>query len=124
MPSVYKSWVQLMLKISFYDKFKNAFLPNKPERYKGFSFLWRTSVSAILCMGLSTIITYPLDIIHTRISMDLSKAGEHRLYTTTFDCFNRTLLDEGRSGLYKGIEIAIFAGLIRASLTLPIYDYL
>jgi hypothetical protein len=44
------------------------------------------------------------------------------LFSTTFDCFNRTNLDEGKGGLYKGVEVAILSSLVKATLTLPVYD--
>ena len=59
-------------------------------------------------MALTTFVTYPFDLFHTRMVADLQKKGKTRLFSTTFDCFNRTHLDEGRKGLYKGVEMAIF----------------
>ena len=42
---------------------------------------------------------------------------------TTFDCFNRTHVDEGfLSGLYKGWELSVFSSGLRIALTLPILD--
>lgn len=85
-----------------YDKIKNSFMPYDTKKYKGFDYFWRSSLAAAFCMGLTTLVTYPFDLFHTRLAIDLSKKGEKRLFKTTFDCFNRTNLDEGRSGLYKG----------------------
>jgi hypothetical protein len=73
-------------------------------------------------MGITTLFTYPFDLINTRISADLTQKGRTSLFKTTFDCFNRTNLDEGRYGLYKGVEVAILSSLIKATLTLPVYD--
>ena len=42
---------------------------------------------------------------------------------TTFDCFNRTNIDEGfKTGLYKGWQIAIAGSIMRSMLTLPVID--
>ena len=75
-------------------------------------------------MGLTTFLTYPFDLFHTRITADLTKKGKPRLFKTTFDVFNRTHIDEGRRGLFKGVEAAIFSSLLRGAIVLPLYDFL
>ena len=105
-----------------YDKVKNRFMPYEQHKYKGFNFYWRAALSGAICMGFTTFLAYPFDLIHTRISTDLTKKGQARLFTTTFDCFNRTHLDEGFKSLFKGIEATIVSSIIRGALTLPVYD--
>ena len=74
-------------------------------------------------MGITAMLTYPFDLINTRLSSDMTKSGQPRLFKTTFDCFNRTNIDEGfRKGVYKGIEICMVSSFIRSLLTLPVYD--
>lgn len=97
-------------------------MPYGEHKYRGLGYYWRTAVSGILCMGLSSVLTYPLDLIHTRNTTDLTKKGQPRLYKTTFDCFNRTHIDETMKGLYKGLGVTMFAGALRGGLTLPLYD--
>jgi hypothetical protein len=106
----------------WYDRCKNYFMPNAARKYSGFDYFWRAAASSVLCMGVTTLFTYPLDLIHTRTSVDMTGRNKTRQYTTTFDCFNRTNLDETRTGLYKGVEVAVLSSLIKASLTLPVYD--
>lgn len=110
------------LKIFMYDKIKQMFMPFETNKYKGFDYFWRCAISASMCMGITTLLTYPFDLVHTRMTTDISKKGQTRLYSTTFECFNRTNLDEGRKGLYKGVEFAVFQGFLRGVLTLPVYD--
>ena len=102
MVNIYRTWSQVFLKIFLYDKIKNYFMPYSEQRYKGFDYFWRAGSAATLCTLFTTLISYPLDLIHTRVTTDLTKKNQPRLFKTTFDCFNRTHLDEGRSGLYKG----------------------
>jgi len=97
-------------------------MPFDTRKYTGMDFLWRAMMSSTICMGISTLLTYPLDLIHTRMSVDMSRTGTPRMFTTTFDCFNRTNLDEGKRGLYKGVEICVLTAVVRACLTLPLYD--
>jgi Mitochondrial carrier protein len=103
-------------RIVFFDKIKNWMMPHDSQQYSGFDFFWRVAFSSILCTGLTLGLSYPFDLIHTRTSADMTKKNTTRLYTTTFDCFNRTNLEEGRWGLYKGAEIALASSLLRSIL--------
>ena len=122
MPQVYKVFTQNMIRLALYDKIKNSFMPFEPRKYSGLDYFTRASCAAIMCLSLTTAITYPLDTIHTRTSVDMTKKGQTRLFNTTFDCFCRTNLDEGRYGLYKGVEWAATAAILRAVFTLPVYE--
>lgn len=56
-----------------------------------------------MLIGMTTALTYPFDLINTRMATDMTPKGQRRLYDTVFDCFNRTNIDEGlKTGLYKG----------------------
>mmetsp|Transcript_105880 Transcript_105880/g.146439 ORF Transcript_105880/g.146439 Transcript_105880/m.146439 type:complete len:142 (+) Transcript_105880:390-815(+) len=122
MPSIYKSFMQMTTKISMYDSIKNYWMPFDHHKYSGMDYYWRSAASASMCMALSTFFVYPLDFIHTRITADMTSKGKTRLHNTTFDCFNKANLDEGRWALYKGAEVMVVSSLIRAALTLPVYD--
>lgn len=119
---LYRVWTQLFLKVFTYDKIKASFMPYETHKYKGFDYFWRASSAFAICTGLTTLFVYPLDLAHTRIASDLTQKGQPRLFTTTFDCFNRTHLDEGRAGLYKGYQLAILSSVLRGALSLPVYD--
>jgi len=105
-----------------YDKVKGWFMPYDTHKYRGLDYYWRAAGAFSVCTAITTLLVYPFDTIHTRIAADLTPKGKPRLFTTTFDCFNRTHIDEGRIGLYKGYQLAILSSVLRASLTLPIYD--
>jgi len=100
--NIYKTLIQLSLRVFFYDKVKLYFMPYDNHKYSGFDFFWRSALAFSICTAMTTLVVYPFDTIHTRIACDLTQKGQPRLFTTTFDCFNRTHLDEGRAGLYKG----------------------
>ena len=97
-------------------------MPYDAHKYQGFDYFWRVMVSSVLCQSVSLVLVYPLDLIHTRTCADMTLKGNPRLYTTTFDCFNRTNLDEARMGLFKGIEVAAFAAVLRSCFQLPVYE--
>jgi len=75
MANIYKTFSQMALKVFFYDKFKNFWMPYSSQRYTGFDYFWRLALSGSLCTVLTTGLTYPLDLIHTRLVTDMSKTG-------------------------------------------------
>ena len=78
-----------------------------------------------MTMGITAGLTYPFDLINTRLASDMTKKGSTRLFTTTFDCFNRTNIDEGfKKGLYKGLDLCVVSSALRAAITLPLLDVL
>lgn len=99
-------------------------MPYDKSRYSGFDYYWRFYAAAFMTIGVTAFFTYPLDLIHTRISSDITKKKETRLFATTFDCFNRTSLDESNKGLFKGVEVAALASAIRVMATVPLLDIL
>ncbi len=112
----------MLIKVAFYDRIKNALMPYNSSKYSGLDYFIRAQTAAVLCMSISTIFTYPFDLLHTRITADVTPKSRQRVYSSTFQCFNRTNLDEGRFGCYKGVEFAIAAAIVRSMFQLPIYD--
>ena len=95
------------------------------SRYTGVDYVWRVFASSAILMGITAGLTYPFDLVHTRLTSDMSSKTDKRLFATTFDCFNRTNIDEGfRAGVCKGVEISIVASALRTGLALPIYSVL
>lgn len=96
----------MLINIGLYDKFKKYFLPLGDANYQGFDQLARRMIAGGFC-GLFTIsVTYPFDLIRTRIAADMSAKGDLRLYRTTFDCFNHATIEHGYRGLFKGYMFA------------------
>jgi hypothetical protein len=122
MANVYRSWSQIALKVFMYDKIKNFFMPYDYRKYSGFDLLWRQGMAGALSAGFTLLFSYPFDLAHTRITTDMSKQNQKPLFTSTFNCFNRTHIDEGRFSLLKGFEFALLSAVLRGCLTLPIYD--
>mmetsp|Transcript_7298 Transcript_7298/g.10276 ORF Transcript_7298/g.10276 Transcript_7298/m.10276 type:complete len:149 (+) Transcript_7298:281-727(+) len=114
MPQIYGQWVQVLLKVAFYDRIKHLIMPYSQSRYSGLDYFIRSQIAAISCMTLSLGLTYPFDVLHTRLSADSTPSSRPRIYESTFQCFNRTNIEEGRLGLYKGVEFAAAAAVIRA----------
>lgn len=115
MANIYFNSSQTMTRVLFFDKVKHWLMPYDPSKYEGFDYFWRVVSSSLVCGAIALFFTYPLDLIHTRMCADMSIKGAPRLYKTTFDCFCRTNLDEGKLGLYKGAELVVFQALLRTT---------
>lgn len=98
---------------------KNWLLPT--DKYEGFNYYARLLTAGALCSGLSFLMTYPLDLVHTRMVADMSSLKQTRHYPSSFKTFNYTNVDETRNGLYKGMQAAgVYAAF--NGLLFPIYD--
>ncbi|KAF8441979.1 peroxisomal carrier protein [Terfezia claveryi] len=71
---------------------------------------WGYAVAGAFGAVVANALVYPLDIIKTRIQVQVKpKAGEQQYsgqiehFTSTIDAFNKILLKEGPSGLYAGM---------------------
>ena len=109
MPNVYRHLLQSCVRVGFYDRFKIFYMPQLESNYGGIDLLWRRLAAAYSCGALSCIITYPLDLIHTQMVADYSRRTQPRMYKTTFDCFNRSTIDAGARGPYKGAVFTLGA---------------
>ena len=119
---LYRNVVQMSLKLMLFDKFKHYFLPYDTSKYSFFQHYFRAACASMCSMSLTFFLTYPLEVIHTRGAADMSKNGRQRNYNGTFQTFNLTHIDEGRNGLYKGAGFAISQAMLKAFLTIPVYD--
>jgi len=53
--------------------------------------------------GIGATAVYPIDLVKTRMQNQRSTKGAERLYKHSFDCFAKTIQNEGFVGLYRGI---------------------
>lgn len=123
--NIYRNMSLIILRVSIYDRIKHKYMSLDPSRYGpgSLEYYGRLMSQSAMLIGMTTALVYPLDLIHTRMATDMSKKNQRRLYATTFDCFNRTNIDEGfKEGLYKGWKVAAFSSFFRSMLTLPMID--
>jgi len=62
--------------------------------------------------------------VRTRLSLDVSKYSEPRLYQGTIGCMKEILKSEGVTGFYKGFGIACLGIVPYLTLSLATYDLL
>ena len=74
--NIYKNMGLITLRVSVYDRIKNFYMPYDASRYSGIEYYGRFFGSSLFTIGLTALFTYPLDLIHTRISADITKKGE------------------------------------------------
>jgi hypothetical protein len=121
-PLVYRNYMAMFFKVTFYDKMKNYFMPYKSRKYKGMDYFFRTACASICAMSISTLFVYPFDVYHTRMSTDMTPSTKAPLYKSTFDCFSMTNVEEGRYGAFKGIYIAVPHAILKSLFTMPVYE--
>lgn len=73
--NIYKTLVQISLRIFLYDKVKLSFMPYDTHKYKGFDYFWRAAGAFAVCTAFTTALVYPFDTAHTRIASDLTHKG-------------------------------------------------
>jgi len=91
------------LKFMFNDSYKALVLkPGQRPDTLSFSQLlgvgWLAGVS-------QSVITYPLEVVRTRLTLDKGMGGTYR---GMFHCGAQTFRDEGVRGLYKGMSMYLF----------------
>ena len=110
------------VKIALYDRFKNFFMPYDTHKYGGIDFMLRVVCASCLSTVFTFAIIYPFELIHTRLAVDMTPANKPRLYKSTFQCFNRTNVDEFKMGLYKGWQFSLASSGARMVISLPVYE--
>lgn len=75
MPKIYLNTSQMILRVLLFDRIKQSTMPYDEHKYQGFDWFWRVAVSASICQALTLFVTYPLDLIHTRTSADMTIKG-------------------------------------------------
>eukprot|EP00457_Paulinella_chromatophora_P013862 gb/GEZN01014216.1/.p1 GENE.gb/GEZN01014216.1/~~gb/GEZN01014216.1/.p1 ORF type:complete len:306 (+),score=13.74 gb/GEZN01014216.1/:96-920(+) len=105
------------LKFMFNDTYKRAFArPGQDLHNLGFVQLIQAGWLAGLCQAS---ITYPLEVVRTRLALDDRMAGPKRgIIGTTLQIF-RT---EGAASLYKGYSITFISTPVYVGLQMSLYD--
>jgi hypothetical protein len=89
-------------------------------------------INSLISLFILTI-AYPFDIAHTRMTVDMTKQGNTKTYSSVADCFrkanNETLISSITSEtvkikpLYKGFTLAIASTLPYAAISIPMYEF-
>lgn len=104
------------LKFPLNEFFKKKFVLNedKPK--------FKNLLLSGTCAGLvQTSITYPLDMLRTRMSIDKNMTKN---YTNIFSCLINIIRKEGPMALYKGLNINFTTYPLYVGIQFSIYEYL
>jgi solute carrier family 25 carnitine/acylcarnitine transporter 20/29 len=75
-------------------------------------------LSAIIAGVFSWLAIYPLDVIKSKVQLDISK----QRYSSSWDCIKKTFRNEGMTGFFRGLTYTLLrAGPVSATI-LPVYD--
>lgn len=127
-PGYFKgNWANILKAIPNYCiKFplNNLFL-NLISKNKGIDSIKHLNYNHLLIAGIFTgfnqvTITYPLDLIRTRIAQDKSMITKN---LSIIDCFKNTVKKEGFLSLYKGLLPALATTPIYIGLQLSTYQF-
>jgi hypothetical protein len=104
------------LKFPLNEFFKNKFISNKDKPK------FKNLLLSGTCAGLlQTSITYPLDILRTRMTIDKNMTKN---YTNIFRCLTNIIKNEGTLALYKGFNINLSTYPLYVGIQFSIYEYL
>jgi len=75
--------------------------------------------------GLTTlIVTYPFDVVKTRLSLDLAKKGEAKAYNGIWNCMKVSKKHYGVRSWYSGFVLASLSTVPYVAISLASYDIL
>jgi solute carrier family 25 (mitochondrial adenine nucleotide translocator), member 4/5/6/31 len=108
------------LNFALKDTYKNWFNPYDPKKEKTKFFIGNI-ISGGMAGSTTSLFTYPLDFVRTRLAVDLGKASQ-REYTGILDCMKKIIAKEGVLGLYRGLGMAFFGLFMYRGLYFGFYD--
>ncbi|CAH0476171.1 unnamed protein product [Peronospora belbahrii] len=83
--------------------------------------LWGSFLAGSLSGFTASMITYPLDLIRTRVS---GQIGDQLMYTGIIHTFMKTLKEEGPRALFRGIGPTLFGAFPYEGIKFGSYDVL
>ena len=94
------------LNFAINDTVNDIFFPLGKRSYSYYDQLWRGLVAGGAAGGTSLAFVYSLDLVRTRLSVDIGKKGEKN-YSGFVDCYSKTWKEGGIRALYKGFGISV-----------------
>eukprot|EP01043_Picozoa_sp_COSAG02_P022637 COSAG02_NODE_1182_length_14021_cov_4.502442_11_plen_326_part_00 len=86
--------------------------------------LSRQMAAGALSGSVTMLCTFPLDLLRTRMSAEVTAAGAPRVYRGMYSSARRIVQAQGVSGLYQGIGISLFEIAPYLAISFGGYEYL
>ncbi|KRX03638.1 Mitochondrial carrier domain [Pseudocohnilembus persalinus] len=90
----------------FYDNVQRTFFPQGEASVSGGSYVLNKFLAAMSCGLLSLTLTYPLDTVRVRLSLEFSKKKENRLFKGVLQTLGETKTQQGMRQLYRGFLLS------------------
>jgi len=111
------------LNFAINDSVNTIFFPNGKRNYSYEQQLWRGLVAGGAAGGTSLAFVYSLDLVRTRLSVDVGKKGDKN-YNGFIHCYSETYKEGGIKGLYKGFGISVIGIIPYRAVYFGGYDVL
>jgi len=108
------------VKFTMNDQFKMMFAPKDGSQIS----IWGKLGAGGASGAFKTILLYPFDIARTRLTADVARKGEKKLYNGLIDCTIKTARTEGISGVYKGLVMSLAGIVPYLAVSFTAYDEL
>lgn len=110
------------LRFTFFDQFRKltSIGHNSPKPLP----LSRQMAAGALSGSVTMLCTFPLDLLRTRMSAEVTVAGTPRVYHGMFASGRRVVQTQGVRGLYQGIGISLFEIAPYLAISFGGYEYL
>lgn len=86
--------------------------------------LFRNTACGFLSAFITITLSYPIDILQTRLATDLSRRGQERAYSNFFNGIKKIIRTEGLKSTYKGYWITILGAVPHTALSFAGYDFI
>eukprot|EP00033_Pygsuia_biforma_P001551 GCRY01001750.1.p1 GENE.GCRY01001750.1~~GCRY01001750.1.p1 ORF type:complete len:372 (-),score=104.59 GCRY01001750.1:386-1501(-) len=117
--NVSRAFPNAAIKFTAFELYKEKLFPEGVHQYHGVDLFARKLASGGLA-GFSTMaLTYPLDVVRTRLSAD--RVG---VENSIAKCFRRIWTVEGFAGLYRGIGVSLCGIVPTVAISLTTYEEL
>jgi len=111
------------LNFAINDSVNDLFFPLGKRSYSYYDQLWRGLVAGGAAGGTSLAFVYSLDLVRTRLSVDMGKKGEKN-YNGFIHCYQVTWKEGGIRALYKGFGISVIGIIPYRAVYFGGYDVL
>mmetsp|Transcript_52957 Transcript_52957/g.103580 ORF Transcript_52957/g.103580 Transcript_52957/m.103580 type:complete len:533 (-) Transcript_52957:154-1752(-) len=108
-PHMYNVFQTTALRLWAYSSFRPHAFPGGEYAYSGTELYVRTCCCLFAASSSAMALSYPLDVVYTRLASDGGRAGagHKRFYRGFFDCAIQSVRREGFWSLYRGFPLSL-----------------
>jgi solute carrier family 25 (adenine nucleotide translocator) protein 4/5/6/31 len=111
------------LRFTFFDRFQRMVTPRGHSPGQALP-LSRQMAAGSLSGGVTMLVTYPLDLLRTRMAAEVTQAGQPRVYSGIVSAAGHTVRGQGIGGLYQGLGLSLMEIMPYLAISFGGYEYL